>query len=295
MQRSALWLIGCAVVTLIAIGLALKWTEPKEAGEPVAPTAQGELNVEAGPAHVIRRLHSGAGYPIFEDLSDELVEQIVTTFENGDMQTVESLEGTDGTVYTLASSADATEYHANQCGYDSQGLCFLFRQDKKGVTLLAMFDGSRTSPHMDPGEIKFVSFVEGNESIMLFSSVYEWKTKTRQAIYAIDGKTGDRETIAALSRTGDDVILSRGGVALSAAFNRASPELPASSVTFTDDSRTELTVSGTWETPSMRLDAVESYAQKKGFVFSLPTANGSALYLYDPDAKERLSLIREIP
>jgi hypothetical protein len=93
---------------------------------------------------------------------------------------------------------------------------------------------------------------------------------------------------------GDDVTISRGATALAAHYNRVIADGPATSITFTDDSATEITISGFWEAPDITLEFERMSASPSLIIFSLDTGDGSgnrSVYQYDPTATERLSLI----
>lgn len=285
---------------LISIGLALKWTQPVAPATPeqTAFSEPADPTANLGPAHDFRLAFALAQYPILSSLSDELRDSIVQLFTDGGLQTVDTREVEGVGTVTLASVAQEREWNAKHCGHDSQGLCLLFVTTKNKTRLVGIFDGSRSSPRVDPGDIALGDVVKGkngNVSLLIDSFFAQSGGKDYETGYVIDLKTGDRETIGKMKRDGDDVTLSFGEHGLAAHYDRVADGSAASSILFTDDSTTQITISGSWEAPDIRLDLARTFAAPSSLVFSLGAGDGTdkrLLYLYDAAATtERLSLV----
>lgn len=134
----------------------------------------------------------------------------------------------------------------------------------------------------------------GKSGTELYRSFTQKGDVVRDVYEAVDVATGMTSVVGTVARDGDNVTVARGNTAFALAFNRVDASLPASSVTMSDDSTTQITLSGSWDVPDVMLDAKQTFFSPTMLFFSLGGLNGSssrAMYQYDPTATERFSLI----
>lgn len=135
--------------------------------------------------------------------------------------------------------------------------------------------------------------VTNEKGTFTLSTVLDQQTDSVRGIStAVNQATGEKTVLGILFQQGDEIVLARGDATLAATFNRAAEGIAATSVTFTDDSDTRITVAGSWQRPTITFDLAEMFQQDKQMIFFLDQEDGTkAHYQYDPSAKERLSLI----